>query len=150
MEVKENRLLFLAGMGSFFVAFLHIIIMYVGAPAYRYFGAGEEMASLAESGSLQPVIITTAITVLFMLFALYAFSGMNLIFRLPFVKQVLLLVGVLFTLRGAAAAFFVYLLVSTGSGEWIKDIVFSLVALSIGLMYLIGRQELVKKNELAH
>ncbi len=43
------------------VAVLHIGCIYYGAPWYRFFGAGEQMAILAEQGSIQPTIITTGI-----------------------------------------------------------------------------------------
>lgn len=48
LKVEVEAMLRLAGFLSSAIALLHIGIILLGAPAYRYFGAGEEMA--AEQG----------------------------------------------------------------------------------------------------
>lgn len=62
-----NVFLIIAGALSAVVAILHIVCIYFGAPWYRFFGAGEQMALLAERGSIQPTLITSGI-VLVLLF----------------------------------------------------------------------------------
>ena len=51
----------IAGVLSLLVAILHIAIVFAGAEWYRFFGAGEQMAKMAEQGSLIPAIVTLAI-----------------------------------------------------------------------------------------
>ncbi len=82
------------------MALLHFVIIFVGAPAYRYFGAGERMAVRDERGDPLPAVITAGLTLVFAIWAGYAFSGAGLIRRLPFLRAVLSSVGIVYTLRG--------------------------------------------------
>ena len=70
---KGKPWLLAAGIGSLSVAVLHVVIIFIGAEAYRYFGAGEEMATGAEQGSTIPELITIGIVFVFIVFGLYAF-----------------------------------------------------------------------------
>lgn len=54
-----------AGVLSASVALLHLVVIFVGAPAYRYFGAGAEMARLDERGSPMPAVVSAGLTLLF-------------------------------------------------------------------------------------
>ncbi|KKK66980.1 hypothetical protein LCGC14_2958640, partial [marine sediment metagenome] len=47
-----NICLIVAGTLSAIAAILHLGCIYFGAPWYRFFGAGEQMAQLAEQGSI--------------------------------------------------------------------------------------------------
>ncbi len=49
--MKGRALLTVAASLSFIAAALHVAIIFGGGDWYRFFGAGEAMASLAESGS---------------------------------------------------------------------------------------------------
>ncbi len=138
MGLGDNSLLFAAGLGSLMIALLHIVIIYLGPPAYRYFGAGEKMARMAENGSLYPTLLTSGITLVFIVFAIYAFSGAEIIKPLPFLRLVLIGIGTIFTLRGLAVTYFVYLVMTSGHLDLVKDMAFSLVSLTIGLFYLGG------------
>jgi hypothetical protein len=73
--VSEVSLLNCAGVSSACVAALHVVIIFVGAPAYRYFGAGEPMARLSEQGSTTPALVTAGLTVVFGVWAAYAFPS---------------------------------------------------------------------------
>jgi putative oxidoreductase len=53
-----ERLLLIAGICSLAVAILHIAIIIGGPEWYRFFGAGEEMALMSESGSFYPTMLT--------------------------------------------------------------------------------------------
>lgn len=136
-----KKFLLAGSIMSFGIALLHLVIIFIGAEAYRYFGAGEEMASLAENGSLQPALVTFAITILFTMFGLYGLSGANIIMRLPLLKWVLLAIGSIYALRGLAV--FGEIIVLFGNSEYpIRMIIFSLVSLIAGIFYLTG----IKKN----
>lgn len=87
------------------IALLHIYIVYAGAPAYRYFGAGEWMARKAEHGSMIPALVTLAIAAVFFLFSFYNLAGAKIV-AMPFSYYILLAVSVVFLLRGAVVVTF--------------------------------------------
>jgi hypothetical protein len=136
--MNGQRLLKLAGWLSTAIAALHVVIVFLGPPAYRYFGAGEAMARQAEAGSLFPAALTFAVAVVFILFALYAFAGAGTIRRLPLLRTGLVTIGAIYTLRG--------LLLFPQLTGYLReppivaprDLVFSTVSLVIGLLYLVG------------
>ncbi|HEY3052961.1 MAG TPA: hypothetical protein VGK04_06170, partial [Thermoanaerobaculia bacterium] len=68
-----RRFLLLAALLTSTITVLHIVIVFVGAPGYRYFGAGEQIARLAEQGSPVPALLTLCIAAIFAVFSLYAF-----------------------------------------------------------------------------
>lgn len=133
------RLLKLGGVLSALVAVLHVAITFVGGPAYRYFGAGEGMARLAEQGSAIPALITSLLTIVFATWAAYAFSGVGLLPRLPLLRTALVAIGSVYTARGLLlvpqAAWF---LAGHREAVPIRQLGFSLAALTLGLAYLIG------------
>ena len=89
-----NVWLAIAGVASALIWVLHVAIIAGGPSWYRFFGAGEGMARLAEHGSPLHVVITASISAVFLVFALYAF--MPLPFRVP----VLWTIAAVFLLRG--------------------------------------------------
>jgi hypothetical protein len=128
-----------AGLLCAALAVLHVVIIFLGAPAYRYFGAGEELARRAEQGSAIPALVTGLIALVFAAWAAYAFSAAGLIGRLPLLRPGLLVIGAIFTLRGLALV--------PQLGWWVagnpnesafRNLIFSAVALLIGLIYLMG------------
>jgi hypothetical protein len=127
-----------AGVLSAGIALLHVIIIFAGAPAYRYFGAGEEMARQAEAGSSVPGLLTAVVALFFAIFALYALAASLSLPKPPLLRTGLITIGVIYTLRGL---FLVSQLPQYMSNEPLvafKDLVFSAVSLLIGLLYLIG------------
>ncbi len=128
----------LGGILSFVVALLHLVIIFVGAPAYRYFGAGEDMATAAESGSAFPALITLVLVAVFTIWGLYAFSGAGVIRRLPLLTIALLLIGAIYTLRGVFVFQQIFQIATSSVQVAPREVVFSLVSLVIGLAYLVG------------
>ena len=74
-----NLWLISAGLLSALAAILHLGCIYFGASWYRFFGAGEQMALMAERGSMQPAIITSGIVTVLGVWALYAFSAAGIL-----------------------------------------------------------------------
>lgn len=130
----------LGGILSFAVALLHVIIIFIGAPAYRYFSAGEDMATAAESGSAFPAVLTLSLVAIFAIWGFYGLSGAGVIRRLPLLKIALILIGAIYTLRGVAVFQQLFQIATSSAAETTapREIVFSLVSLIIGLAYLIG------------
>jgi hypothetical protein len=137
MTGRGGTLLVIGGVLNLGVALAHVAIPFFGAPAYRYFGAGEEMAAWAEQGSPLPGIITFGLAIVFAVFGLYAFSAAGTIRRLPPLTPSVLAVGGIYTLRGGLGVP-AAILMPDKSTPVAANVAFSLVALAIGLLYLVG------------
>jgi len=134
----KNQWLILGGILSFAVALLHVIIIFIGAPAYRYFGAGEDMATAAESGSAFPALLTLFLVAIFAIWGFYGLSGAGVIRRLPLLEIALILIGAVYTLRGVAVFQQLFQIATSSVEVAPREIVFSLVSVVIGVAYLIG------------
>ena len=133
-----NVFLISAGILSAVVAILHIGCIYFGAPWYRFFGAGEQMAVLAERGSIQPTLITSGIVLVLSIWSLYAFSAAGLIVRLPLLRLALILITSIYLLRGVAGLFLVSSPMGRSPEFWVWS---SLICLSFGVVHLIGLKQ---------
>lgn len=95
-----NLWLLAGGILSLIAAVLHVLIIYQGPAWYRFFGAGERMAKLAEQGKLEPALITAAIALVLLVWALYAFSGAGLLPPFPLLDWALMGITLIYLLRG--------------------------------------------------
>jgi putative oxidoreductase len=93
-------LLIIAGLFSFLAACLHIGVVIGGPRWYRFFGAGESMALMAEKGSLKPAVITLTIAIILFLWAFYAWSGAGFFPSMPFLKAALSTITAIYLIRG--------------------------------------------------
>jgi hypothetical protein len=133
-----RRLLILAGALSVGVALLHVACILIGPAAYRYFGAGERLASLAAAGSPVPALITAGFAAVFAVCGLYAFSGAGLVSRLPLLRTGLIAVGAVYTLRGLFLPVEILAMIARPGSIASRELVFSAMSLVIGLAYLGG------------
>jgi hypothetical protein len=128
--LKQN-LLVAAAACSVLVALLHVYVITQGPWAYRFFGAGERLAVLAEQGSWIPTVLTSFITLVFLVFAAYYLAGAGWLPQLPLLRIGLIGIAALYTLRGALLlpGWLVGMTMTT-FGVWS-----SLVSLAIGLLH---------------
>ena len=133
-----NVMLLTAGLLSAMAAILHLGCIYFGAPWYRLFGAGEQMAIMAERGSIQPTIITLAITLVLVVWSLYAFSAAGLIIKLPFVRIILVIICVLYLLRAVAGFYFINSPLGRTPEFWFWS---SSICLLIAIVHIIGLKQ---------
>jgi putative oxidoreductase len=133
-------MLILAGIGSSLIALLHLLIIIIGEEAYRLFhGVGDEFADLLLSGSAWPTIITAILTLLFSIFAAYAFSGSGIIIALPKVRAIIILIGSIYILRGLInIPFYINIILKLYKFTEYRSIVFDTISLTMGLLYIIG------------
>jgi len=96
----QNPALVVGGVLSAGASVLHLAIIVGGPDWYRFFGAGEGMARLAEQGSWTPVAVTMGIAGVLAVWSAYAFSGAGLIPRLPLLRTALVLISAVYLLRG--------------------------------------------------
>ncbi|MFU2508839.1 hypothetical protein [Pseudoalteromonas sp. ASV78] len=133
-----NICLIVAGTLSAIAALLHLGCIYFGAPWYRFFGAGEQMAQLAEQGSIKPTLITFAIFIVLATWSLYAFSAAGLILKLPLVRLVLILITTIYLVRGVAGFFLISSPIGRSPEFWVWS---SVICLSLGVIHLIGLKQ---------
>lgn len=135
---QMNIYLISAGTLSAVAALLHLGCIYFGAPWYRFFGAGEQMAILAERNSIQPTLITSAIVIVLSVWSLYAFSAAGVIFRLPFARLALILITLIYLLRGVVGFFFISSPMGRTAEFWIWS---SVICLVFGIVHLVGLKQ---------
>lgn len=133
-----NIFLFIAGILSALAAILHIGCIYFGAPWYRFFGAGEEMAVLSEQGSWQPTLITSGIIIVLSVWSLYAFSAAGLIVKLPLTRLALILITFLYLARGIAGLFLITSPMGRSPEFWVWS---SAICMLFGIVHFIGLQQ---------
>lgn len=132
MQEPLNLLLVLAAILDAIAALLHVGCIVFGAPWYRFFGAGERMVRLADSGSRYPALVSAFIVVVLSLWALYALAGAGVIAHLPLLRAVLILIAAIYLLRGVAGV--PVALIRREPFWWWS----SGICLAIGLVHLIG------------
>ena len=139
---KANKFLLFAGVLSSVAALLHIAIIIGGPQWYRFFGAGKELALMAENGSWYPAVITFGIAVVLLIWTLYAFSGAGLIRRLPFLKAGLVVISAIYLIRGIVfiPAYFVKPEIVDEFLVWS-----SVICLVYGFSYAIGTKQIWTK-----
>ncbi|CAA9346541.1 MAG: hypothetical protein AVDCRST_MAG89-2896 [uncultured Gemmatimonadetes bacterium] len=132
-----ERFLLVAAALSFALAALHLVVVFVGAPGYNYFGA-PELGALARQGSAVPALITLVLVGVFGVFGVYALSGARRVGRLPLLPAALVAIGCIFTLRGAALCLELPALFQGSASFPPRYAVFSAASLVVGLVYLAG------------
>ncbi len=89
----------LASALDFAAAALHIAIIWGGAPWYRFFGAGEQMARWAEQGHAKPAVITAAIALTLAGFGVYTLSLGACCEWLPWRRELVWVITGIYALR---------------------------------------------------
>jgi hypothetical protein len=124
-----------AGLLSAGAAILHLAVIAGGPDWYRFFGAGEGMARLAEQGSLRPPLVTLAIAAILGLWSAYAFAGAGLIRRLPLMRAALVTITAIYLLRGLV----LIPVLAANRGDVDRFALWSsLIVLAYGITYAIG------------
>lgn len=131
----QNPALIVGGVLSATASLAHLATIVGGPSWYRFMGAGEGMARMAERGELRPTLITLGIAAVLAIWAAYAFSGAGLISRLPLIRTALMLISAVYLAR-ALIPIPVFLV--TGGGVtpfWVWS---SLIVLLYGVCYALG------------
>jgi hypothetical protein len=92
-------LLIASGWMSVAASLLHVACIIGGPDWYRFFGAGEQMAQMAERGLWTPAILTLIIAAILAGWAAFAFSAAGKFIRLPLVRTALILISSVLLLR---------------------------------------------------
>jgi len=143
----NNNYLITAGILSCIASLAHIAIIFGGPDWYRFFGAGEGMAIMAEKGLIKPTLITIFIATVLFVWGLYAFSATGLLPKFPFLKFCLIVITCVYLFRGLAgliALFFPEI-------SYVKELGISfllwssLICSLIGIIHMIGLTQVWSK-----
>lgn len=140
--VAPNKFLLTAASLSATAALLHVAIIFVGARWYRFFGAGEQMARLAESGHWYPPVITSGIALVLAIWALFALSGAGVVRPLPFVKPALCIITAVYLLRGLVIVPIFIFAQQQATPFWFWS---SAICLMYGVVHLVGLTQVWSK-----
>jgi len=135
--IKPQYSLLAGGVISALISILHFILALQPA-LYRHIIASQEsaLAKMAEQGSKPTTVATVVLTLIFAIWAAYAFSGAGLIHRLPLLRAALIANGVIYILRALFIPIEVNMVLNQGYP--FRFVVFSTISLVAGLFYLIG------------
>ena len=135
---RADRWLLGGAAASALAAALHLGCVMFGATWYRFLGAGEHMARLAEAGSIRPTLITLVIAMVLLLWSGYALSGAGATRRWPLLRSALIVITAIYLLRGLAGL----LLAVTDEAALGRSATFwawsSSICLAIGVTHLVG------------
>ncbi len=130
-----TQTLVLGGALSAAAAIAHLVCILLGAPAYRFLGAGEKMARAAEAGKARPTLITLVIAGLLFVWAAYAFSGAGVIRELPLSKLALMAISTAYLARAFAFPLLKSAFPDNSARFWLVS---SGICLLIGLLHAYG------------
>ena len=137
MPTDVNRLLLTGAALSAIAAVMHLAVIVGGPSWYRFFGAGERMARLAERRSSVPTVVTLGIAAVLLVWAAYAASAAGLLTPLPLTAAALVAITSVYVARGLAivpAALVPRL--RTPFNLWS-----SAICLAIGLVHAVGLRQ---------
>ena len=100
MQKPANYYFIFAAVMTFIGAVLHLSMIFGGPAWYRFFGAPEGLVALAAAGSIYPVFVCVFIASVLFTWSAYAFSGTEIIGKLPFLRTILTAVSILLIVRG--------------------------------------------------
>jgi hypothetical protein len=138
-----NRWLAAGGVLSAIASLLHLGCI-VGGPAwYRFFGAGERIARMAERDWWRPAPVTLLIASVLAIWAAYAFSGAGLLPRLPLLKLGLGVITAIYLARAFALPWMLHAMPDrSATFLWVS----SASVLVYGLVYLAGLVTLIRSD----
>ena len=138
MDTTRNPFLIAGAALSALAAFLHLGCIAFGAPWYRLLGAGERMAQMDLAGHWYPTFASLVITLILLVWSLYALSGAGVIRRLPLTRLVLSSITGVYLLRAVAFAPLMAYFPGNSMVFWFWS---SAICLVFGVIHLIGLRQ---------
>ena len=136
------KLLLIGGYANVIISLLHVIGLFWAKEMFAFTGVSKDMHDLAMLHPSLPYLLTLLVAVCFMLFGLYAFSAVRKC-KLPFIKPVMYGIAGIYLLRG----FGFIILDGISNTSSVNHTVFSMIAILIGLLYLIGGRKTFNRSQ---
>lgn len=124
----------LGGYINILIAIGHIIGLFWAYQMFEVTGIEKEMKELSSTHSSLPYLLTFFVAIVFFIFGLYGLSADNKFRKLPFLKPAIFIIAIIYILRGLGELI-VDAVQKTNS---LTETTYSLFALTIGLLFLIG------------
>jgi len=135
LDSRPNKPLILGALFTAVAALAHLGCIIFGGDWYRFFGAGEQMAKMAEAGEFHPTIVTSVLVLILGIWSVYGLSGARLITKLPLLRTALVLISLIYVLRGVSFVALMPMFPENSITFWLVS---SAICLSIGMLYSIG------------
>lgn len=124
----------LGGYINILIAIGHIVGLIWSEQMFEVTGIGKEMNELAQTHPSLPYLLTVFVAIVFFIFGLYGLSADGKFKKLPFLKLGIFGIAGIYIFRGLGE-----LIVDTLQGtNSSTEIIYSIFALAIGLLFLIG------------
>ena len=128
------NMLKLGGYINILIAIGHLIGLIWAEQFFEVTGIGGKMNELTQIHSSLPYLLTIFVSIVFFVFGLYGLSADDKFRKLPFLKIGIFGIAGIYILRGLGQLIFDYIQrISTSLGT-----MYSIIALIIGLLFLIG------------
>lgn len=137
-------MLTLGGFINILIAVAHLVGLFWAHEMFEVTGIGNEMTKLAQTHSSLPYLLTIFVSVVFFIFGLYGLSANHKFRKLPFLKPVVFVIAGIYLLRGIGELIFD---LEKQQADQFMEITYSLIAIFIGLLYLIGGFQLEKAKK---
>jgi hypothetical protein len=135
----------IGGYINLIIAIAHIIGLFWADKMFEVTGIAEGMALAAQNiHPMYPYFITVVVATFFFIFGLYGLSADGKFRKLPFMKPVIFLIAGIYLLRGIGELIFDMKMQQTTQ---FLEVIYSLIAVFIGLLFLIGGLKKWKLNQ---
>jgi len=141
-EANLMSLLRFGGWANLAIAAGHLVALGWAWTVFRWVDIEEPMRDLADQNAALPYLLTLFVAAFFLIFGLYALSAAGDLRRLPLLRPVLGFVAIVYLLRATLLGGISDLL----AGD-VKQVVFAVIALLIGLCYATGFRALGKRRK---
>lgn len=125
----------LGGYINILISIGHIVGLFWADKMFEVTGIGKEMTELAQTHSSLPYLMTIFVAIVFFLFGLYGLSADNKFRPLPLLKPVIFTIAGIYLLRGIGELIFD---LEKQQANQFLEVTYSLIAVFIGLLFLIG------------
>ena len=132
----------IGGYINILIAVGHIVGLVWADQMFAVTGVGKEMHELSQINTSLPYLLTIFVAVVFFIFGLYGLSADNKFRKLPFLKPAIFIIAGIYIFRGLGELIFD----TISKTNSLTETAYSLFALTIGLLFLIGGLRKWKKE----
>ncbi len=133
----------LGGYLNILFAMLHIVGLLWAEKMFEIVGIAEGMAlAKQEIHPLYPYFITIVVGVVFYIMGLYGLSADDKYKKLPLLKPMIFCIGVIYLIRGIGELIFD---IGWQKASPLLENTYSIIAIFVGLLYLVGGIKKIKK-----